>query len=96
MKIKDFVVVRTYSSGVFAGNLEKFEGKECYLSNAIRIHYWNGANSLSQLAMEGVKKPGDCRFAIPVNEIYLSETIEIIPTTKIAEEIIKGVPSWKQ
>lgn len=96
MKIKDFVVVRTYSAGVFIGNLEKLEGKEVILSNAIRIRYWAGANSISQIAMEGVKNPENCQFAMPVNEIYLSEVIEIIPTTKIAEEILKGVQSWKK
>jgi len=92
----EFVLVRTYSAGVFAGYLEKREGKEVTLTKAIRIWYWDGAASLSQLAMEGVTKPENCKFAMPVNEIILIEAIEIIPITKKAEDIIKSVKSWKQ
>ena len=51
---KKYVIVRTYSAGVFAGTLESKEGKEVILSNARRLWYWKGAASLSQLAMEGV------------------------------------------
>ena len=46
-------IVRTYSAGVFAGMFDrKNKGKEGTVYDAIRIHYWDGAASLSQLAME--------------------------------------------
>ena len=51
-----FVICRTYSAGVFAGFLESREGKEVVLTKARRLWYWDGAASLSQLAMEGTKK----------------------------------------
>jgi len=91
----DFVIIRTYSAGVFAGYLEKREGKEVTLKNAIRIWKWDGAASLSQLAMEGVNKPNGCKFAVPVDRIILTEAIEIIPTTVAAMQNIQGVTSWK-
>ena len=56
-KVKPYVIVRTYSAGVFAGTLEFHDGKEVTLSNARRLWYWDGAATLSQLAMEGVSKP---------------------------------------
>ena len=90
-----FVIVRTYSAGVFAGDLEVRIAKEVVLKNAIRIWSWDGAASLSQLAMEGVKNPGNCKFAMPVSRIELTEAIEMLNTTKEAEENIKGVKSWK-
>ena len=34
---EDYVIVRTYSAGVFAGNLVRREGKEVELANARRI-----------------------------------------------------------
>ena len=89
------VVVRTYSAGVHFGVLKSRDGKEVVLENAIRIWYWDGACSLSQLAMEGTKKPEECKFAVPVNEILLTEAIEVIPATPEAVESIRGVPSWK-
>lgn len=84
------MVVRTYSAGVFAGNLESRKGKEGTLSNARRIWYWDGAASLSQLA------PANCKFAVPVNRIDLTEIIEVIYATDAARAIIEGVPLWRK
>ena len=95
-KIKKFVIVRTFSAGVFAGTLEKKTGKEIELSNARRIWYWDGASSLSQLAMEGTKKPENCKFPVAVNKVILTEAIEILETTPEAKKSIMGVPIWRQ
>ena len=57
-----YVIVRTYSAGVFAGYLKSKEGKEVVMQDARRIWYWDGAASLSQLAMEGTSKPDKCNF----------------------------------
>lgn len=46
-----YVIVRTYTAGAFAGELESRNGREVVLLNARRIWYWSGAASLSQLAM---------------------------------------------
>jgi len=50
-------IVRTYSAGVFLGTVKERNGKEVLLADARRIWYWDGAASLSQLAMEGTSKP---------------------------------------
>ena len=91
-----FVCIRTYSAGVHCGYLKERIGKEATLVDSIRIYYWDGAASLSQLAMEGVSNPDSCRFAMPVNEILLTEVIEVIPMTEKAVKNIKSVPSWKK
>jgi hypothetical protein len=96
MAKEKYVIVKTYSAGVFAGNLVSVKGKEVVLNDARRIWYWDGASSLSQLAMEGTKKPEDCKFPMAVKEITLTEAIEIIPCTKEAEKSIKGVKIWQQ
>ncbi len=90
----DFCVIRTYSAGVHVGYLKSRNGKEVELLDAIRIHYWDGAASLSQLARDGVSKPENCRFALPV-QITLTEAIEIIPCTEKARVCIQGVKSWE-
>lgn len=94
MNKSNYVIVRTYSAGVFAGNLISRKGKEVVLHNARRIWYWSGAASLSQLAMEGTSDPANCKFPCEVKEITLTEAIEILKTTKAAELSIKGVPVW--
>lgn len=91
-----YVIVRTYSAGVFAGNLESRNGREVILLNARRLWYWDGAASLSQLAMEGVRKPKNCKFPCEVNRVELLETIEILDVTEAAEKSIKDVPIWKE
>jgi hypothetical protein len=90
-----YVIVRTYSAGVFAGNLESKIGQEVILTDARRLWYWAGAASLSQLAVEGTSRPKDCKFPIAVPRIELTQAIEIIDVTRDAETSIKAVPIWR-
>ena len=89
-----YVIVRTYSAGVFAGTLAARNGREVELKDARRLWYWKGAASCSELAMKGVSKPQDCKFPAPVTSVLLLEAIEILPVTKIAEKSIKEVTPW--
>lgn len=91
---KEYVICRTYSAGVFAGYLESRNGQEVVLLNARRLWYWSGAASLSQLAMEGVKKPSECKFPCEVAKVELLEAIEILPCTEVAQKSIANVPVW--
>lgn len=92
---KQYVIVRTRHAGVHAGYLIGSNGQETRLMQSRRIWYWDGAASLSQLAMEGVSKPNNCKFSMPVDEITVFETIEIITVTDAAKKIIESVPVWK-
>lgn len=89
------VLVRGNSSGIFYGTLEKKAGKEVILTRCRRIWYWDGAATLSQLAMEGTLKPEECKFTIYVDEIMITDIIEIIPCSDAAIESIEGVGEWK-
>ena len=91
----DYVIVRTYSAGCFAGYLESREGQEVVLLNARRLWYWDGAASLSQLSMEGVSKPENCKFPCEVSRIELTEAIEVIEATEDARLSIANVKVWK-
>lgn len=89
------VIVRGDRSGVFFGMLKAKEGKEVTLENCRRIWYWDGAASISQIAKEGVKKPKECKFTVPVEEIVILDAIEIILCTETAIKCIEGVKEWK-
>ena len=91
-----YKIVRTYSAGVFAGEIVSRKGQEVVMKNARRIWYWSGAASLSQLAMEGTKDPENCKFPQEVNRVELLQVIEIIDVTSEAEKSIKAVPVWKK
>ena len=89
-----YVIIRTYSAGVHAGYLKEKDGKMCTLINSRRIHYWEGAASLSQMAMEGVNKPDNCRFPCEVGILELTEAIEYLYCTEKAKLSIQGVKVW--
>ena len=93
---EDYHIVRTYSAGVFAGEIVERKGQEVEMINARRLWCWSGAASLSQLTMEGVKKPDECKFPQEVARVFLTQAIEILSCTKGAQESIKGVKIWKQ
>jgi hypothetical protein len=91
-----YVIIRTYSAGVFAGYLTKRKGQEGTIKQARRLWYWDGAATLSQIAQEGVSKPENCKFPIEVEEITLTQIIEILKVTEKARKNIANVPVWKQ
>lgn len=90
-----YVIVRTYSAGVFAGLLVARKGKEVTLQAARRLWYWAGAASLSQLAQSGTSSPGQCKFPEPVDEVVLTEAIEILRVTPAGRASIEAVPVWR-
>jgi hypothetical protein len=90
-----YVIVRTYSAGVFAGYLDSREDGSVILTHARRLWKWSGAASLSQLCMEGVKHPDACLFPCEVNRIELLDPVEILDCTEKARQSIKDVPIWQ-
>lgn len=91
-----YVLVRTYSAGVFAGYLKERNGKEVTILQARRIYYWEGAATLSQLAVDGTSKPQNCKFPVEVSSVYLTEVIEVLPVTEKAQKSIASVPVWTE
>ena len=92
--IGKYVIVRGDRSGVFAGVLESQEGREVELTDCRRLWYWEGANSVSDIALIGTSKPNECNFCAPVTSIMLTDVIEIIPATDRAENVLRGVKPW--
>ena len=88
-------IIRTEKAGVFYGELVKRVGQEAKLKNVRRLWYWDGAASLSQLAVDGTMKPNECKFTVIVSEMEVLGVIEVIPCTDKAIESIDGVREWK-
>ena len=94
-KALPFVIVRSHTAGVHAGEYLSRNGDTVILKNAIRLWQWSGA-SLSQVAVEGPAS-GTNKFGMTVSqtEIVSPQGFEITHCTKLAEEKIKLVPKWK-
>lgn len=90
-------IIRTNRAGVFFGTLADYDTttRTAELHNTRRLWYWDGAASLSQLAVEGVNKPQNCKFTITVPQMQVMEVIEIIPCTDNAIQNIERVIVWK-
>ena len=88
------VIVRGDRSGVFFGTLAEKDGREVKLEKCRRIWYWDGAASISQLAVDGTSNPGGCKFTVTVDEIEILDAIEIIPCSERAIKSIEGVKVW--
>lgn len=90
------VIIRGDRSGVFFGELASKEGTEVELKNCRRLWYWEGAASISQLALDGVKRPDNCKFTVTIKTIIITDVIEIIPCTEKAIESIESVKIWRK
>lgn len=90
------VIVRGDRSGVFFGTLIEKEGKEVKLQKCRRLWYWDGAASVSQIATDGTTRPGNCKFTVTVDEIIITDAIEIILCTEKAADKIEKVAEWKK
>ena len=89
------VIVRADRAGVFFGELKSKNGNEVEMKNVRGLWYWEGACSLSQLAVDGTSEPDNCKFTVVVPEMTILDIIEIIPCTQKAIESIEGVKEWK-
>lgn len=89
------VIIRAAEAGVFFGTLVRKDGNEVELQDCRRIWYWDGAASISELALSGTKKPQNCKFTVTVPSIVIINVIEIIPCTDEAIRNIESVPVWK-
>lgn len=79
--IGQYVIIRTYSAGVWCGVLQKKAGKEVILATARRMWRWRCAKSisLSGVVAHGINQ-AKSKIAPPVNMVWM-EAIEILPIT---------------
>lgn len=89
------VLVRGIESGVYFGELVSQNKKEVEMKNVRNLWYWSGANTLLDLAENGVRKPNECQFSNTVKSIILTDVCEIVPCSDKAIKNIEGVAEWK-
>lgn len=90
-----YYVVRGEKSGVFAGEIVSRNGQEVEMKNCRRLWYWQGACSISEIALNGVQRAEDCKFTVTIDNIEILDIIEILECTPKAKESIKGVKEWE-
>lgn len=96
MNNNTYYIIRADRAGVFFGHIKSREGSEVTMTDVRRLWHWDGACSLSQLAVDGTKEPGECKFTVTVPEMTILGVIEIIPCLDKAVESILAVKEWKR
>lgn len=93
--VDKYVLIRGDRSGISVGKLVSRTDRTVVLNECIRLWYWSGANSILQLASEGVKRPNECKFSVQTNNHSILDVIEIIPLSDDAKISIYGVKAWR-
>jgi len=88
--IGDKCIIRTYSAGVWFGEVAEKDGNEVIVKNARRMWRWFAAESvsLSAVAVHGINR--DKSKIAPAVESAWLEAVELIPCTKEAIKSIEG------
>jgi hypothetical protein len=92
--IGEYVIIRTYTAGVWDGVLKEKVKNEVYLANARRLYYWSNIEgmSLSGISLNGIDS-SESKICAPVDIVWL-EAIEIIPCTENAKNTIISQPFY--
>ena len=89
-------IVRCDRAGVFFGKIKERTGSEVTMVEVRKLWSWDGACAVEQLAKDGTKTPGDCRFTVTIPEMIVLGAIQIIPCTDAASVSLRGVKEWKR
>ena len=92
--INNYVIVRSNMAGVFFGILKEKNGQELTLEKARKFYYFSGANTVEDLANKGALNKEECKLTSEVEEIILSEYVQILPCTKESISQIKSISEW--
>jgi hypothetical protein len=84
------VIIRTYSAGVWFGEIEKKFRNEVIVKGARRLWQWKAARSftLSGVAVYGINQ-GESKISPSIDGHWL-EAIELIPCSEVAIKSIEG------
>ena len=89
-------IVRCDRAGVFYGEIEKIDGSTVQMRNVRKVWYWDGANAVEELAVNGTTRPDNCNLTVTVESMTVLQAIQIIPCTAKAIESLDGVEEWKR
>lgn len=95
--VGEFVIVRTYASGVFFAKLEKHAGRMAELSYCRRLWSFKAADgiSLSAVAINGVDSKVS-RFPAAIPEQTVLDCLEFIPVSEQCRKSIEATPTAVQ
>ncbi len=92
--MEKYFIVRADRAGVFFGKIKEQKEKSVVMTDVRKIHYWEGASAVEQIAVDGVNSSS--RLTISVSEMEIADWIQIIPCSEKSTNNLKGQKEWKQ
>jgi len=89
------IIVRTYSAGVWFGEITQKAGEEVILKNARRMWYWKAKQSISLSAVAKYGISTESKIAPLVNNVWL-RAIELIECSDVTISDIENAPEKEQ
>lgn len=93
---KQKYIVRCDRAGVFFGEIEKIDGSAVKMRSVRKVWYWEGANAVEELAVNGTTRPDNCNITVTVESMTVLQPIQIIPCTDKAVESMDAVKEWRR
>jgi hypothetical protein len=96
---RPYVICRCKDAGVHSGYLVGEKGGRLTLSDSRRIWYWDGAASLSELAVYGPNpaRAGNCKIGATLtrNDLRSSDVCEVIYCQPVGAAWLREAPEWR-
>jgi hypothetical protein len=97
--VRPFVIARCRMAGVHAGYLGAEKGGRLTRHDSRRIWYWEGAASLSEIAVYGCNpaKSANCKFSAKIATLTVLSTdvFELIYCQPAGQRMIESQPEWR-
>lgn len=93
--IGKFVLCRCHDAGVHAGILVTDEGQWVVLNDARRVWSWEGAASLSQLAIDGANQNSKIGCLVRQMKLRSTDICEILECDAKARTWFETIPPWR-
>ena len=90
-----YSIIRSDRFGVYFAEVESQDENKIVLRNARNIHYWDGAASVLQLAIDPTKLKANTKITVSVDTLSITDSVMVIPCTEVAENFLKNFPVWK-
>jgi hypothetical protein len=91
-KRKTTYLIRSYSGGVWFGEIQTLKGETCILKGARNLWSWEGATCLAQISKTGIKTG---KVSPTVESVYVTQVCNVFKLESKAIENLQNQPAWE-